>query len=62
MISYHFPWVGNTDAVLDEIEEFLAGVRHRPEPDRVLATVMFTDIVERPRGPPRSATGGGVTF
>ena len=41
----HFPWVGDADAVLDEIEEFLTGVRHRPEPDRVLATVMFTDIV-----------------
>jgi pimeloyl-ACP methyl ester carboxylesterase len=41
----HFLWVGNTDAVLDEVEEFLTGVRHGPEPDRVLATVMFTDIV-----------------
>ena len=29
----------------DEIEEFIAGVRHRLDPDRVLATVMFTDIV-----------------
>ncbi len=33
------------DLLLDEIEEFITGVRHRPEPDRVLATVMFTDIV-----------------
>ncbi len=41
----HFPWVGNTDAILDEIEGFLSGVRHQPEPDRVLATVMFTSIV-----------------
>ena len=31
--------------LLDEIEEFITGARHRPEPDRVLATVMFTDIV-----------------
>ena len=31
--------------VLDEIEEFLTGARHDPEPDRVLATVLFTDIV-----------------
>ena len=30
---------------LDEIQEFLTGVRHAPEPDRVLATVLFTDIV-----------------
>lgn len=41
----HFPWVGDTDAVLDEVEEFLTGARRGPEPDRVLATVMFTDIV-----------------
>jgi len=33
------------DLILDEIEEFLTGVRHGPEPDRVLATVLFTDIV-----------------
>jgi class 3 adenylate cyclase len=33
------------DLLLDEIEEFITGGRHRPEPDRVLATVMFTDIV-----------------
>src|SRR5262249_51033417 len=31
--------------LLDEIEEFLTGIRHGPEPDRILATVLFTDIV-----------------
>jgi pimeloyl-ACP methyl ester carboxylesterase len=41
----HLPWVGDADAILDEIEEFLTGVRHGPEPDRVLATVLVTDIV-----------------
>ena len=41
----HFPWVGDADAVLDEIEEFLTGARTEPEPDRVLATILFTDIV-----------------
>ena len=41
----HLPWVGNPDAILDEVEEFLTGARRGPEPDRVLATVMFTDIV-----------------
>jgi len=41
----HLPWVGDADAILDEIEEFLTGVRPAPEPDRVLATVLFTDIV-----------------
>jgi class 3 adenylate cyclase len=33
------------DEVVGEIEEFLTGQRHEREPDRVLATVMFTDIV-----------------
>lgn len=41
----HLPWAGDTEAVLGEIEEFLTGARSAPEPDRVLATVMFTDIV-----------------
>jgi len=41
----HIPWVGDQDAILDEIEEFLTGVRRGPEPDRMLATVLFTDIV-----------------
>ena len=38
-------WVGETDEMLDEIEEFLTGVRHGSEPDRALAAVFFTDIV-----------------
>jgi class 3 adenylate cyclase len=41
----HFPWVGDSAAVIAEIEEFLTGQRHVEEPDRVLATVLFTDIV-----------------
>jgi class 3 adenylate cyclase len=41
----HLPWVGDQDAVLDEVQEFLTGVRASAEPDRVLATVLFTDIV-----------------
>jgi pimeloyl-ACP methyl ester carboxylesterase len=41
----HFPWVGDQDAILAEIEEFLTGERPHHEPDRVLATVMYTDIV-----------------
>ena len=31
--------------MLGEVEEFLTGVRSAPENDRVLATVLFTDIV-----------------
>lgn len=41
----HLPWVGDSDGVLDEIEEFLTGVRPATRADRVLATVLFTDIV-----------------
>ncbi|MFN8526672.1 MAG: adenylate/guanylate cyclase domain-containing protein [Chloroflexota bacterium] len=42
----HLPWVGESvEATLDEIEEFVTGTRHAPEPDRFLATVLFTDIV-----------------
>jgi len=41
----HMPWVGDQDAILDEIQEFVTGVRPAAESDRVLATVLFTDIV-----------------
>jgi pimeloyl-ACP methyl ester carboxylesterase/DNA-binding winged helix-turn-helix (wHTH) protein len=40
----HLPFVGDQDAILDEMEEFLTGVRHTLEPDTVLATVLFTRI------------------
>jgi pimeloyl-ACP methyl ester carboxylesterase len=33
------------DVIADEIEEFITGERHRPEPDRVLATVMLTNLL-----------------
>ena len=42
----HLPFVGDQDSILDEVEEFLTGVRHAPEHDRVLATVLFTRIVD----------------
>ena len=41
----HLPFVGDSEAILSEIEEFLTGARPMLEPDRVLATVLFTDIV-----------------
>ena len=41
----HVVFLGDADAVVDEVEEFLTGARHAPETDRVLATVLFTDIV-----------------
>jgi class 3 adenylate cyclase len=45
----HFPWVGDSEATLEAIEEFLTGVRPTPAPQRVLATVLFTDIVDSTR-------------
>jgi pimeloyl-ACP methyl ester carboxylesterase len=39
------PYVGDTDAVMDVIEEFLTGVQARHDFDRSLATLLFTDIV-----------------
>jgi pimeloyl-ACP methyl ester carboxylesterase len=41
----HVTFLSDADVVLDEIEEFLTGARQAAEPDRVLATVLFTDIV-----------------
>jgi pimeloyl-ACP methyl ester carboxylesterase len=41
----HTLWAGDTDAIVDEIEEFLTGARPAPGTDRVLATVLFTDLV-----------------
>lgn len=37
--------VGDSERILAEVERFLTGAHTPPEPDRVLATVMFTDIV-----------------
>jgi len=41
----HWPWVGDPEEVCDHVEEFLTGARAIRSVDRVLATVMFTDIV-----------------
>jgi class 3 adenylate cyclase len=41
----HVPWGEYADLILGEIQEFLVGTREPAEPDRVLATVLFTDIV-----------------
>ncbi len=42
----HFPFAGDVELLLDEVESFLTGTRHAPEPDRRLLTVLFTDIVK----------------
>jgi len=50
------PWARDQDTLLDEVERFLGSVRHEEaEFDRVLATVLFTDIV---RSTERAATLG----
>lgn len=41
--------LGDVDPVIDEIEEFVTGSRPSHDADRVLATVLFTDIVESTR-------------
>ena len=41
----HWAFASEMDALVDEIQEFLTGVRPAAEPDRLLATVLFTDIV-----------------
>jgi class 3 adenylate cyclase len=43
-VDDHLFSMGDPDALLGEIEEFLTGRRHEREPDRMLATVLFTDI------------------
>jgi class 3 adenylate cyclase/DNA-binding CsgD family transcriptional regulator len=40
----HLPFVGDQDAILDEVEHFLTGVRPARAPDRVLATVLVGEI------------------
>jgi pimeloyl-ACP methyl ester carboxylesterase len=41
----HLPWIGDPDRVIGEIEEFVTGTRRHSVNDRILATVLFTDIV-----------------
>ena len=41
----HLLWFGDWEPAIDEMEEFLTGARHMRNPDRSLATIMFTDIV-----------------
>lgn len=50
----HLPFVGDMDSVVGEIEEFVTGARGSPTADRILTTVVFTDIV--------SSTARGVAL
>jgi class 3 adenylate cyclase len=42
----HLPWGEGMEELIDEVQDFLTGTRYAPEPDRILATVLFTDIVD----------------
>jgi class 3 adenylate cyclase len=53
--EFHFSGIGSDEDILDEIEEFLTGHRSEPNPDRILATMMVTDIVDSTR---RASTMG----
>jgi hypothetical protein len=52
-------WVGDTDQMLDEIEEFLTGVRHSPSPDQILTAVLLIGPVAStpPAAEPADAPG-----
>ncbi len=41
----HFPFVGDVDSVVAEVADFVVGQRRLPPPQRLLAAIMFTDLV-----------------
>jgi class 3 adenylate cyclase/pimeloyl-ACP methyl ester carboxylesterase len=45
----HWPFLGNIDAVIAEITDFVVGERRVPPPERTLAAVLFTDLVDSTR-------------
>ena len=71
--SDHLPWIGDVEPIVAEAQELVTGTRPEPEPDRVVATVMFVDALgdgraqpDRPlprctRSPP-AATALGASF
>jgi class 3 adenylate cyclase len=42
----HLWWTGDSEAILGEVQEFLTGVRSVDPSDRILATMLFTDVVD----------------
>lgn len=42
----NYPWVGEWEAVTDEVQEFMTGSRERVAPRRSLATILFTDMID----------------
>jgi class 3 adenylate cyclase len=49
VVGDHYPAVGDIKSITGEVEEFLTGQRHEHPLDRVLATVLFTDLVDSTR-------------
>ncbi len=47
--EHTLPFGPGQEELVDEVEEFLTGARHAPDPERILATVMFADIVDSTR-------------
>jgi len=45
----HFLWIGNGNSILDAVERFVTGTVRPPPVDRILATILFVDIVESTR-------------
>jgi class 3 adenylate cyclase len=45
----HYMWVGDSNAILDEVEQFVTGTLHTVDVHHILATVLFVDIVNSTR-------------
>jgi class 3 adenylate cyclase len=71
----HLPWIGDVEPIVAEVQELVTGTRPEPEPDRVVATVMFVDApgcasvrlaeaariqIDRFRGHPMAARGDSL--
>jgi hypothetical protein len=64
----HLPWIGDVEPIVAEIQELVTGTRPEPEPDRVVATVVFVDApqavvrsqVDRFRGRMMDARGDSL--
>ena len=59
--SDHLPWIGDMEPIVAEIQELVTGTRPEPEPDRVVATVLFVDaphaVTEGEAAPARERLG-----
>ena len=58
----HIAWIGDTEPLMAEVQEFMTGERPALEADRVLATVLFIDIVQSTQRATASGTRAGATW